>query len=350
MLDQSWSSLFRPLLPHRRTLAWLCATGALLGLGLGFVLPRRYTALTTILPPSEEQTGLSVASLLRGISVPGVRVAQSVSASDVMMSVLESDRLRRTLDERVNLKSIYGGRTPNEARERLRRKSRFKITPMGVIEIRVEAPGAEQAARLCNLYAEELDRFVRTQRMTKGHRTRIFIEHRMADVRASLDSLQQKISEYQRVHHAAINPTTSAGSETSARLFAERLNLQFQLELARSYAAENSQEVRMLETRLSTLDRELDRLPPLGMGVARLMRDLKGLEGAYAFLGAQYEDARIEEARDVVALEILDPARPPEKPSWPKKRILAAAGLLTGLLVGLAWVGLGARGSRPGRA
>ena len=52
----------------------------------------------------------------------------------------------------------------------------------------------------------------------------------------------------------------------------------------------------MLLARLSALDKELDRLPPVGMEMSRLMRDLKAYEQSFAFLTAQYEDARIEEA------------------------------------------------------
>ncbi|MBI5837558.1 MAG: hypothetical protein HZB25_09960 [Candidatus Eisenbacteria bacterium] len=351
MSDSTWGDLFRPFRPHWRILAWCCAVSTALGILLAFVLPARYIAITTLLPPTEDQTGLSLTSLLRGISVPGVRVAQAVSASDLMLSVLESDWMRRRVGGRVDLCRVYSVRDTLDAREKLRRKSKFKVTPLGVIEIRVEAPQADDAARLANTFTEELDRFVRTQRMTKGHRTRVFIERRMADVRADLDSLQHEFSEYERLHHAAaLGSGMNPGSESGARLFAERLNIQFQLELAKSYSAGNSQEVSLLEARLGALDKELDRLPPVGMGIARLLRELKGLEGAYAFLSAQYEDARIEEARDVVALEVLDAARPPRKPSWPKKKLFAAASLAVGLLSGVSWVAVGAPGSRGGRA
>ncbi|HVP37838.1 MAG TPA: GNVR domain-containing protein [Candidatus Saccharimonadales bacterium] len=349
MLDPSWGDLLRPFRPHWKTLLLNCVACALAGLLLAVVLPKRYTALATILPPSEEQTGMSIASLLRGIVVPGVRVPQAVTASDMVQSVLESARLRAAVAARLDPREVYGIRDSLDALEKLRSRSRFMVTPLGVIEVRVEAPRPKDAAELANDFVDELDRFLRTQRMTRGHRTRVFVESRLAGVRANVDSLLQELANYQQRHHApALGPAATSATETGAHAYADRMNLEFQLELARSYATENSQEVKLLEARLAAMDKELDRLPPLGRETARLMRDLKAYEQAFTYLTAQYEDARIEEARDVVTLDVLDTATPPRKPSWPRKRYFAAGGLLIGVLGSLGWVMAGAPGSRSG--
>jgi tyrosine-protein kinase Etk/Wzc len=345
--EKSWSDLLRPFRPYWRVLLANCLAFALAGYLVALVIPKRYTARTSILPPSEEQTGLSISSLLRGIMVPGVRVPQAVTASDMVQALLESDRLRVAVGRRIDPRKVYGIRDSIDAYEKLRRRAHFKVTQLALIEIRVDAPTAGDAAALANTYVEELDRFVRTQRMSRGHRTRVFVEHRLADVRANLDSAQAVLSRYQQRHHApALGTAATTAVESMARLYADRMSLQFQLELARSYAAENSQEVRLLEARLAAMDKELDRLPPMGMEMGRLLRDVKVLEAAFTYLTAQYEDARIDEARDVMALEVLDTAAPPSKASWPRKRYFAAGGLVLGLLGGVGWVLSGAPGSR----
>jgi hypothetical protein len=56
-------------------------------------------------------------------------------------------------------------------------------------------------------------------------------------------------------------------------------------------------------------------------------------------LSRQYEQARVEEAKDPALIQVVDPAIPPEKRSWPPRTLLvllAAAGttvLLTGLVL-----------------
>ncbi len=338
MFDSSWDSFLKPLRPHARVILWSALGCALAGYLIAFAVPKRYTARASMLPPSEDQVGLSMSSLLRGLTIPGVRVPLTVTPSDMVQSVLESDRLLGAVSRRVDIQRVYGQKDSLDAIEKLRKKARFKVTQLGVVEVRVEAPTAKDAANLANAFVTELDQFTRTQRMSRGHRTRTFIEKRLADIKVRLDSLQTSVANYQRTHHAAA-PSVGLGSslEASARMVAERMNLQFQLELARTYASENSEEVKSLETRLSTLDRQLDKLPPVGMELAAMMRDLKAHEQAYAFLTAQYEDARIEEARDVVTVEVLDPAVPPRKPSFPRKRLFAAGGLAVGLLTSIGW-------------
>mgnify|MGYP003693830447 CR=1 FL=1 len=68
------------------------------------------------------------------------------------------------------------------------------------------------------------------------------------------------------------------------------------------------------------------------------MRDVKAHEQVFAFLTGQYEDAHIQEARDMVTVEILDPATPPEKKSRPPRMtmILGAFLLSTAMSVGFA--------------
>ena len=68
----------------------------------------------------------------------------------------------------------------------------------------------------------------------------------------------------------------------------------------------------------------------------RLLRQLKTLEQLKALLTAQYEQARIEEVRDVSTLEVLDVATPPEKRARPQRTLLVAMGFLLGLAAGTA--------------
>lgn len=63
-------------------------------------------------------------------------------------------------------------------------------------------------------------------------------------------------------------------------------------------------------------------LPALGMRLARLMREAKIQENVFELLTGQYELAKIEEAKDVNTIQVLDPAVPPDKKSRPKRRLI----------------------------
>jgi uncharacterized protein involved in exopolysaccharide biosynthesis len=52
--------------------------------------------------------------------------------------------------------------------------------------------------------------------------------------------------------------------------------------------------------------------------LARLMRDVKVQEATYTMLMQEYEKSKIEEAKEALFFEVLDPAQPPKRPYAPK--------------------------------
>lgn len=180
--------------------------------------------------------------------------------------------------------------------------------------------------------------------MTKGRRTREFLERRLKEAKSELEESEQALANYETKHRSpALSPEMSAAAEASARLFAQRAALQVRLGVVQSYARGGSDEATAIQQQLRAVDRQLAALPETGLQQARLFRRVKTMEQVWMLLSAQYEESRIDEARDVTTVEVLDPAVPPERHARPKRSIVALVGLLLGFGVGV----LGAL--RPGR-
>ncbi|MNC98323.1 hypothetical protein D3C83_162490 [compost metagenome] len=71
------------------------------------------------------------------------------------------------------------------------------------------------------------------------------------------------------------------------------------------------------------------------------------LQQVFLLLTAQLEEARIREAMDTPTIQILDPARPAEIPSWPRKSWIALSGALLGCTIGYLRAGKPRLGPRP---
>jgi uncharacterized protein involved in exopolysaccharide biosynthesis len=69
-----------------------------------------------------------------------------------------------------------------------------------------------------------------------------------------------------------------------------------------------------------------------------MVRDVKIQEQVFSLLSAQYEEARINEARDIPTVEVLDPAIPPEGRAWPRRGLLVGIGGVLSLCGALAWI------------
>jgi len=333
---------------RRRPVLTLVVSATLVVGTIAFLLPNWYRATAELLPPGEEESGFGLATLLRGMAVPGIKIPTQVAPADVFVIILESRRINQQIVNRFDLKKRYKKKFMQDAIKELRTHAHFKLTEAGSIEITVEDKSPKRAADMANAYVELLDGFNREVRMTKGRRTRQFIEGRLAETKQELEAAEQRRATYQSKHKAVVlSPEMSSAVEEAARVYGRRTALQVRLGVLRSYSQGSDEEIQVAQE-LAQLDRRLRELPETGLELARLVRDVKALEQVFALLTAQFEDARITEARDVVTVEVLDVATPPERKSRPMRSIIIAATFLLSLALG---IGLSLRGqdraSRP---
>jgi tyrosine-protein kinase Etk/Wzc len=319
---------------RRRILVLVFSATVVTGV-LAFVLPPWYLAESELLPPGEEDSGMGVASLLRGIGVPGVKIPTQVSPGDVFIVVLQSRRIAEQVVHRFDLMKLYKKRYMTDAIRELRRHAHFKLTEAGTIRISVEDMSRQRAADIANAYVEFLDRFNREVRMTKGRRMRLFIEGRLSETKGEMAAAEQRLAEYQSQHKAvALTPQMSSAVDEAARLAAARATLEVRLGVIRSYSRGSDAEIQ-IQQELTEMDRQMRNLPAMGLELARLVRDVKVLEQVFTILTAQYEEARITEARDVTTVDVLDAAALPERKARPKRGTMIGAAFLLSLALGV---------------
>jgi uncharacterized protein involved in exopolysaccharide biosynthesis len=239
--------------------------------------------------------------------------------------------------DRFQLKKLYKTRFTEDAIKQLFTHAHFKLTAAGTIQITVEDKSRQRAADMANAYVELLDRFNREARMTKGRRTRMFIEGRLAETRRELSEAEQALADYQAKHKAVVlSAQMSSAVDEAARLYARRMALEVRLGVVRDYSEGSDEEIQIRQE-LDQLDRQMRALPETGLELARLVRAVRASEQVLALLTAQYEDARITEARDLVTVEVLDPASPPERKARPHRVIMMAAAFLLSLALGVGY-------------
>ena len=334
--------------PYRGRAAMAILAGTLLAAAIAFLWPPTYRAEAVLLPPTEDETGFSVSTIIRGLNVPGIRVPNRTGPDDVTVAILQSRRLAATLVKRFELQRVYRVKREDLAIRELQDRSDFRLGESGTVIVRVEDRDAARAADLANAYAEELDRFNREIRMTKGRRTRLFVERRIEETRAELERAEEAVRAYGVKHKTmALSADQLSAVESGARLIANQAALEVQLGVARQNTSESSVEVRRLRQQLAEVNRLIAALPDLGLELARLVRTMRIQEQVFALLSAQYEEARINEARDVATVEVLDVAEPPHRRAWPRRGLLIALGFALSSFGAAAWIAWNARRSGP---
>jgi uncharacterized protein involved in exopolysaccharide biosynthesis len=155
----------------------------------------------------------------------------------------------------------------------------------------------------------------------------------------------------------------------AATLQGQLIAAQAELEGLRQIYTDNNPRVRSLQARLSELKRQLAglggteagsdgsavskdskrsypsirELPVLGVTYADHYRKTKVLEVVFETLTQQYELAKVQEAKEIPVVRVLDAAQVPERRSGPSRRNVVAIGVTLSLLFGVAWVLAAAR-------
>lgn len=323
---------------YRTAIAIFVVVATVVTAGIAFLLPNWYQATASLLPPGEEETGFGIAKLLRGASVPGIKIPTQSTPADVFLAVLKSRRLNEEIVSRFQLLKVYKQKFVEDAVKELDRHGKFKLTDAGTIDLSVEDRDPKRAAAMLQAYIDLLDQFNREVRSTKGRRTRIFVEERLKQTQQNLATAEQALADYQSTHKTAVlTPQMSTATESAARLYAERMALEVRLGVVRGYAREGSAEEQQIMAQRDQIDMQLRSLPETGLVLARYVREAQKQEQLYELLTGQYEEARIDEARDVVTVDVLDPPEAPERKVRPHRGVIIVVGFLLSLGVGVAY-------------
>jgi uncharacterized protein involved in exopolysaccharide biosynthesis len=195
---------------------------------------------------------------------------------------------------------------------------------------------------------DELNLLLARVNTSSARREREFIEQRLQTVGRDLQQAQMEMSEFS-TRNAAIDITeqTRAMVDAGAKLQGQLVASESELDsLEQIYGSQNTR-VRAAEARVGVLKRELEResngsppaasassdsdpllypalrqMPALAVPWANLYRRVRIQETVYEMLSAQYETARIEEAKSIPTVSVIDPAAWPEKKSSPHRLII----------------------------
>jgi len=320
---------------------------ALVFIYLFLISPVTYKAPVTILPPSENNQLGGLGSLLSGSDFSGLLSGNAVQGnSQLYMEILKSRTAAEYVVKKNNLMEYYGTEKLYKACSDLRNDLELDLTKEGIVTVSVNISTGflpkifsdtdsmkRYSAAISNSYIEALDKINREKISFKAKRAREYIEEQLKITRASLDSAEYKLMEFQKNHKTISLPEQLKTSlEGSAQLKAEMVKTEIEIGLLQPNLREDNQPLISLRKKLSELQKEYEKfevgtedyliafkdVPELGMELAKLLRDVKIQNEVYLLLQQQYFKEKIQENKDLPTIEILDEAIPPSEKSSPR--------------------------------
>lgn len=330
------------------------------------LVPNTYVATARILPPQQsESSALAMLSQIGSIVGLPSGLGGTADPKDLYVGMLKSRVIADRVIDIFQLKKLYEDRswvpfvefTQVEMRERLADAVKFTAGDEGIISIKAEDQNAKLAADIANTFVQELDKLSQNLAIGEAGQRRLYFERQVQDAKAKLvaaESGLQKVQE--RTGMLVLDEQGKKIIEIVAEVRARIAAKEVELAAMRSFATAQNPDYIRARKELAGMRAELGKLeqnevmgngdimvptgklPDVGVGYVRALREVKYSEMLYELLLKQYELARTDEAKSMPVIKIIDPAVPLDEKTKPHRTLIVLiVSLLAGLL-GVMWV------------
>jgi uncharacterized protein involved in exopolysaccharide biosynthesis len=361
----------RLLWERRRFLLRWAAVGLIAGLVVAFLIPSRYVATTQLMPP-DNQSGGGAAAFLAAAGRSGSGLAGlagdllgSKNSGALFVGILSSRTVQDRLIEEFDLRHEFGDRKMEDARMDLAKHTGVsEDRKSGIISVSVWDHSPQRAADLAGAYVKELDRLVAEVSTSAARRERIFLEERLQSVKKDLDASATKFSDFASKNTAIDIPAQGkAMVEAAATLQGQLIAAESELHGLEAIYTDQNIRVKALRARVSELRAQLGKiggeagsagalspksdpslypsirqLPVLGVTYADLYRRTKIQETVFELLTQQFELAKVQEAKEIPSVKVLDAVVVPTKKSFPPRGLIAVFGAALFFFAACAWI------------
>jgi len=375
--ESPFSELSMGLWRERRFVAKAFAIGFLVGAVISLLIPPQYESTTRIMPP--EKQGISgLAAMLaatgggggsddKASSLVGGLVSDAMglkTSGAVFVGVLKSATVNDSIINQFNLRKVYRVRYLKDAREELAdRTSIEEDRKSGIIAITVTDRSPQRAMEMARAYPDNLGHLTAQLNTSAAHKERVFLEERLKQVKLDLDDASKALSDFSSKNLTLdVKEQGKAMVSGAATLEGELIAVESQLSGLEQIYTANNVRVRSLQARVNQLKNKLAefrgsseapgegtlnggdfavsiaKLPVLGLKYYDLYRRAKIQETVFEILTKQYELAKIEEAKEVPAIKVLDQAQIPETKASPKRVLITLMGALIAAILAACYI------------
>lgn len=359
---------------HSRLIVALAVALSIAGVALALLLPVRYTATVTILPP-QQNSSLSTALMsqlgnLGSIaSLAGGGSLNLKNPNDMYVAMLKSEIVEDAMIQRFGLQKEYHKKYLSDARKAFEKRTKLEGgLKDGLIRISIENKNPQRAAAIANGYVEQLRDLSEHLAITEASQRRVFFEKQLTQTKEQLTHAETAMEGAEnKTGLIQLDSQARALIESGAMLRAQIAAKEVQIQGMHTYATGENAAVAQAEQELAGLRSQLaalggsettesgdvivskGKIPAAGLEYLRKLRDVRYYEAEFSILARQLELAKLDEAKQGALIQVVDPAQPPDKRSFPQRTLIVVSAGLAGLALGILIALLSAGAERARR-
>lgn len=347
---------YRLLWKYRKKLIINFFVTAIVIAGITLILPKSYRATAVVVPPVD-QGGLGSLSLLSNL--PGNLLGQGTDQISMFRAILESRTIFTNISIKYHLENLYNTENIEETIDDLAENSDFEVTEEGTIKISVSVStpflsdstnddnARKLSAVLTNEFVTQLDAINRKLTSQQSRSNREFIEKRYNEVKLNLAEAEDSYMDFQEKYGIIALPEQVEAAIGIAADYESELGIsEIKYNVMRHSLGDNHPEVQLAKLNIDLLRKKIQSIlgfsnsfvldsiftkklfplfsdiPHLGKKFIRVERDLEVQSLIYEFITQEFERAKIEEARDMPTVQVIDLAIPPIQKHRPRRSLL----------------------------
>jgi uncharacterized protein involved in exopolysaccharide biosynthesis len=346
------------LAKRKRLILTVTAVFAILAIVISLLLPQRYTATVTLLPPQQSSSmGAMLASQLGSMGGVAALAGGSLglkNPNEMFVAMFKSRTVEDAMVQHFGLMQEYHAKFPSDARKTF--EGLAAVDGSGkdsLIHISVEDSDPRRAADLANGYVDQFR--VQSQHMaiTEASQRRLFFEQQLEQAKDNLANAEEALKQTEQTNGIEISSQAKALIESAASLRAQVAAKEVQIQGMRTYATGENSQVVQAQQELESLRAQLAKLggsensasgglivpqgqvPEAGLEYVRKLRDVKYNETIFDILARQFEVAKLDEAKEGALIQVVDPAIPPDRKSFPKRGLIVIGATAVGFFIGI---------------
>lgn len=356
--SNKFEDLLIVLIKYRRIIVINVLIITIAAIVASLLIPNKYTSTASFISP-KKKGGLfgdiaGFSSTIKDLSKTlGGRLGTVSDEAYNYLVILQSRTASEMMIKKFNLREVYEidkDKPFENVINELEDHVDFNIEDEGNIVVTVTDKSSKRAADMANYYVQILNELSIQLSVTESKNNREFIEKRFFQVQNDIVKLEDSLKEFSKNYNVLeMKEQMKAAITVAAELQAKAEVAKIERDLLKLNYGENNPLVEQADLKVSEINKLLssmkfgedknlksslnlfipfENVPETGIKYVRLMRDYEIQNKLLEFMYPIYEQARIEEQKDIPVVLVVDKAIPAEKKSSPKRTLIVIAAFL----------------------
>lgn len=351
--------LIRHIFRNIRRIAIVTILVTVVAVVVSLMLPNEFRSAANLMPANTPAIGLDLLTRSSGLGGLASNLLRTRSSEfDRFLVLLETHTVKKRVIDQFNLIEVYdtgGNQFPLiDAMKRLDANTNFETFEEGNMLIEVWDEDPTRAKEMTDFYVQLINEYNIELSTSEATKFKEFIGDKYSEVMASVDSLQRRTVEFQR-EYGVIELNTQASEYLGAiiAITAQLYEAELKLKLVAENAREENpiyqrqlQQVNALKSTLTSMYNNTNpndvilnfsQLPEISTQYVRLMAEAEIQQEMLKFIIPIYENARMEEAKSIPGLVVVDEPFVAERKDRPKRSLIVIGAFMSSLLLMLVY-------------